>query len=588
MLFKVFPLCDPDGTAGGAVRFNAHGFDLNRNWDLDDSAKMPEIAAQRRAIENWVDSGHKLDLFLSLHNTETGEYLEAPPGDNPAHWSLAERFFAALGQVSTFAPTRKLFRAEATTTAGKPGQMTVSQGLYHRRKLPAFIMEQMIASNPRLGRLPTVEDRMRFGEGLAQAVALAVREPVVAWPQFRGPGAGGVGTGSPPVEWDGASGKNVVWKTPIPGLGYSSPVVWGDRVFLSSAVSDNDSAVKLGLYGDIQPVQNEGPQRFVVLCLDRKSGKVLWQRTAASGVARVKRHPKSSHANPTPATDGKRLVVSFGSEGLYAFDLDGKQLWKKDLGLLDAGYFRVPAAQWGYASSPVLHDGVVVVQADVQKDSFLAAFHADTGKELWRTPRADVPTFGSPAVLPHAGGGAQVVVNGWKHIGGYDFKTGRELWKMEGTGDIPVPTPVFGSDRIVVTSAHGGGRPVYALRTDGSVAWSRDRLGNYMQTPLLLDGIGYFCYDNGVLTALQLSTGEQLYQQRLGGGTTGFTSSAVAADGRLYITSEDGRTHVVAAGGAFKLLGTNELGEPVMASAAIVDGVLLLRGQRHLFAIGRR
>ena len=174
-IVKIYPLCDPDGTASGALRFNAHGYDLNRNWDVDDSPKMPEIAAQRRAIVNWVDSGHRLDLFLSVHNTETGEYLEAPPGDNAAHWSLAERFFAALEEHSTFAPTRKLFRAEATTTAGKAGRMTVSQGLYDRRRMPAFIMEQMIAKNPRLGRLPTVEDRMKFGEGLVRAAATAIR-----------------------------------------------------------------------------------------------------------------------------------------------------------------------------------------------------------------------------------------------------------------------------------------------------------------------------------------------------------------------------------------------------------------------------
>ena len=208
------------------------------------------------------------------------------------------------------------------------------------------------------------------------------------WPQFRGPEAGGVGNGAPPLKWDGEKGDNVLWKSEIPGLGHSSPVVWGDKIFVTSAVpASGEATLKVGLYGAIQPVEGEGSQSFTVYCLDRKSGKILWQRVATSGQPKIKRHPKSTHANPTPATDGKTLVVSFGSEGLFAFDLDGKQLWKKDFGVLDSGFYMVPDAQWGFASSPVLHDGKVIVQADVQKNSFLAALDLATGKELWRTPR---------------------------------------------------------------------------------------------------------------------------------------------------------------------------------------------------------
>ena len=414
------------------------------------------------------------------------------------------------------------------------------------------------------------------------------------WPQYRGNASNGLGEGSPAIEWDGAKGKNIKWKTPIPGLGYSSPVIWGDRVFLTTAVpAKGGSLVKLGLYGDIAPVSNEGEQSFIVFCLDRRSGKILWQRTAISGQPKVKRHPKSSHANPTPATDGRHLVVSFGSEGLYTYNLDGKLLWKKDLGVLDAGYFRAPDAQWGYASSPIIHDGKVIIQADVQKDSSLAAYNVQTGVELWRTPRADVPTFGTPAVV--TGANAQVVVNGWKHIGGYDLATGKERWRLEGTGDIPVPTPLYGGGLIVITSAHGGGRPIYAIRPDAkgdlskdrsAIAWTQERSGNYMQTPLLAGGLGYFCYNNGVLTVFELSSGERVYQQRLG-TDSGFTSSPVAAGGRLYITNEDGHTFVLQQGKEYKLLAENDLGEPVMASPAISDGVLYVRGGQHLFAIAQ-
>ncbi len=421
------------------------------------------------------------------------------------------------------------------------------------------------------------------------------------WPQFRGPGASGVGSGSPPAEWNGESGKNVLWKTPIPGLGHSSPVIWGDKLFVTSAVSaTGEAALKVGLYGSIQSVENEGPQKFNVYCLDRKTGKILWERTAFAGEPKFKRHPKGSLASPTPATDGKRLIVSFGSEGLYAYDLNGKLLWKKDLGPLDAGYYMVPAAQWGYSSSPVIHDNVVVVQADVQKDSFVTALDAATGKELWRTARADVPTFGSPAVVPYTANGAkgwQVVINGWKHTGGYDFKTGKELWKLKGGGDIPVPTPVFLDGLIITTSAHGQSRPINAIKPDAvgdlnenkaGIAWTVDKAGNYMETPLLEDGLGYFCYDNGILTVYQLKTGEKLYQQRLGGGTSGFTPSPVLAGGKLYVTNEDGHTYVIAKGGEYKLLNENELGETVMTTPAISGDVLFIRGRRHVFAIGAK
>ena len=336
------------------------------------------------------------------------------------------------------------------------------------------------------------------------------------WPQFRGPAAAGVGTGSPPLEWNGESGKNVLWKAPIPGLGHSSPVIWGDKIFVTSAVpASGDATLKVGLYGNIEPVEGEGPQSFVVYCVDRKSGKLLWQQTAATGQPKIKRHPKATHANPTPATDGKRLIVSFGSEGLFAYDLNGKLLWKKDFGLLDSGFYMVPTAQWGFASSPVIHEGKVIVQADVQKNSFLTALDAATGKELWRTARADVPTWGSPAIAPYTASGRkgqQVVVNGWKHMGGYEFETGKELWKLSGGGDIPVPTPVMADGLIILTNAHGAERPIYAIRTDAAgelaegkpgVAWLQKRAGNYMQTPLLQGGLGYFCMDTGVLTVYQ-------------------------------------------------------------------------------------
>jgi outer membrane protein assembly factor BamB len=418
------------------------------------------------------------------------------------------------------------------------------------------------------------------------------------WPSFRGERASGVGTGSPPVRWNGTTGENVLFKTEIPGLGHSSPVVAGERIFVTTAVPESgEASLRVGLYGDIAPVDGEGAQSFEVLALERTSGEILWRRIAHHGEPEVKRHTKATHANPTPATDGEILIVSFGSEGLYAFDLGGELLWTKDFGVLDAGFFRVPDAQWGFASSPVIHDGKVLVQVDVQKDSFVAALDLEDGSELWRTPREEVPTWSTPTIAPYTGGeepAQQLVLNGWKHIGGYDLESGRELWRMKGGGDIPVPTPVVAGEVILITSAHGAERPIYAVRTDargdvtGSdehLAWTQEKAGNYMQTPLVYDGLAYFCLDNGVLGVYDAKTGERLYQERLGGGASGFTSSPVAADGRVYFTSEDGDTYVLAAGRSYELLAKNELGETVMATPAIVDGILYLRGRSHLFAL---
>lgn len=420
------------------------------------------------------------------------------------------------------------------------------------------------------------------------------------WPQFRGPAASGIGTGAPVTEWNSA-GKNILWKSAIPGLGHSSPVIWGDRIFITTAVpAKGDSSLKTGMYGNVESVEGEAAQSFRVYCLDRRSGKVLWDRTAAEGQPKSKRHPKSSHANPTPATDGRHVAVFFGSEGLYVYDIEGRLLWKKDFGVLEASFYVMPQAQWGFSSSPVIADGKLIILADVLKSAFVAAFDVRTGKELWRTPRNDVPTFGTPTVAPYAGKEGvtrQVVVNGWKQVAGYDLTTGKELWTMQGGGDIPTPTPVTADGLVLITHSHGPGRPVYAIRTDAAgdlnnnragVAWTLERAGNYMPTPLLHDGLAYLCNDAAVLTVYRLASGERIYQQRLGAGNSWFSGSPVAAAGRLYATDEEGKTYVLALGTEFRLIAQNEVGENVMATAAIVDGVIYLRGRNHLFAIGSK
>ena len=418
------------------------------------------------------------------------------------------------------------------------------------------------------------------------------------WPSFRGNGADGNGSGTPPTNWNVETGENVLFRVAVPGLGHSSPVIWGDRLFLTSSVPEGEEAsLKVGLYGDIAPVVGEPPQRYVVLAYDKQSGEMLWQRTAFEGTPAVKRHTKASHTNSTPATDGEVLIAFFGSEGLRAYDLDGNPLWDRQFGLLDSGFFMVKTAQWGFASSPLIHDGRVIIQVDVQDDSFLAALDAKTGEDIWRTKRDEIPTWSTPAVFPRSDGSRQIVVNGYQHIGGYDFDTGEELWRLEGGGDIPVPTPIrAGNDGpILITSAHGPMRPVYAIDPDAAggidpeheaMLWFHERLGNYMQTPIVVGDLAYFGFDNGVVTVFDWRSGERVAQQRLGRGASGFTASPVAADGRLYFNSEDGDVYVIEADEALNELAVNELGETLMATPAISDGVIYFRARRHLIAVG--
>lgn len=424
--------------------------------------------------------------------------------------------------------------------------------------------------------------------------------PGVDWPQFRGIRASGIAEGHPtPTTWDVAAGRGVVWKTPVPGLGLSSPIVWGDLVCLTTSLSGKkDADLKVGLYGDIEPVQDDSMHEWRVYCLDKKSGAVKWQQTVHQGVPKIKRHTKATHANSTLATDGERLIAFFGSEGLYAYDLTGKLLWKKDLGVLDAGFFMVPEAQWETGSSPVIHDGIVVVQADVQKDSFLAAFDVRDGREIWRTTRSDVPTWGTPTVHT-VKGQPQVIVNGFRHIGAYDFNTGKEIWKLTGGGDIPIPTPVVHDGLVFITNAHGRGAPVYAVRetatgdltlgadatSNAGVAWSHGRDGGYICTPLVYQGLVYIVKYQGILTVYDEKTGERKFQERLSGGTSAFTSSPVAANGKVYLASEEGHIFVLKAGPAYELLAQNDMGESVLATPAISEGALLYRTKDHLLAI---
>lgn len=422
------------------------------------------------------------------------------------------------------------------------------------------------------------------------------------WPMFRGAGSSGIAEGYPtPLTWNVATLHNIRWKTPIPGMGHSSPIVWGDQVFVTTAVGQKErEQLRIGLYGDIASADDQETKDFRIYCLDKSTGQILWYRTAHKGIPRVKRHMKSSHANPTMATDGNHLVAFFGSEGLYCYDMQGSFRWSRELGLLDSGFFRAPGAQWGFASSPILHEGMVLVQCDVLSQTFVAAFALADGSEIWRTPRQDVPTWSTPAIYTE-GSSSRVVVNGYKCIAGYDTQTGKEIWRLSGGGDIPVPTPLVTPSLIYITNAHGGQSPIYAIRPDARgditlreaessnryIAWSYLQGGAYMQTPLVYGEYLYVCRDNGVLSCFQARTGERIYRERLGDGRSGFSASLVAGDGKIYATSEEGDIYVIAAGADFRILSVNAMDEICMATPALSEGMLLFRTRSHLTAVGK-
>lgn len=441
--------------------------------------------------------------------------------------------------------------------------------------------------------------RARFGAmGLLWVVAVSAMAG--NWPQFRGPQASGRAEQEDlPLEWDVATGKNIAWTRAIPGLAHASPIVWGDRVFLATAISDQENPIlRIGLYGESPDHPEEIVHQFTVLCLDLNRGELQWKKMVTEGIPKVKRHIKSTHANCTPATDGHVVVAFFGSEGLFGLDMDGNLLWKKDLGLLDAGAFDMPSIQWGFGSSPVIHGGRVVVQCDVNNQSFLAVFDARTGEEIWKKLRDETPGWGTPTVV-EVDGKTQILVNGYQHIGGYDFATGEEIWRMHGGGDIPTPTPIVGNGKVYLTSAHGRMRPVYAvsLQAKGDitldegqtsndfVVWCDPRRGAYMPTPIFVDPYLYVCGDSGILTCFNAKNGEIVYRERVGHRGLAFSASAVSFQDKILFTAENGDVIIIQAGPEFKVLAQNSSGEPCLATPAIAGSQLLVRTAKHLVAV---
>jgi outer membrane protein assembly factor BamB len=432
------------------------------------------------------------------------------------------------------------------------------------------------------------------------ALSLAIVAQAQNWPSFRGRNASGTADGGrAPTTWDAEKSVNVQWKTQIPGVGHSSPIIWGGRIFITTAVSSDPSAAfEHGVSQSVASAADTSKHSWRVYCLDKASGRVLWAKTAREGAPQVKRHVRSSFADPTPATDGKYVVAFFGSEGLFCYDFGGNLLWKQDLGLLDGGWSGDPNSHWGFSSSPVIYRDLVIIQCDTQRNSFVAAYSLKDGRAVWRASRDEDTSWSSP-IIYEGGGTAELVVSGTKYYRGYDPLTGKELWRMADGADVKIPAPITAHGLIFL----GGGsaqlrRSFYALRagsrgeialregasSNEQVAW-RNRATPHILTPIVYGDSLYVCGDNGVLTQYRAKTGEEVYRERIGGRGLTFSASPVAADGKLYFASEDGDIYVIKAGPTYELLAQNPMGEVLMATPAISDGLLIVRGQSHIFAI---
>lgn len=437
---------------------------------------------------------------------------------------------------------------------------------------------------------------MKLGAAVC-ALALAAFSTTSAedWPQFRGPGALGVAEDpNLPEVWDET--RNVTWKTPIPGHGWSSPVVTADRIFLTSVISsDPIETPKKGLYFGGNRGAPTDEHRWLVYCVDWKTGKLLWEKEVHRGVPASSRHLKNTFASETVATDGERIYAYFGNVGVWCFKLDGAEVWSK----------RFPAHEtrygWGTAASPVLHKGRLYILNDNEDESSLAAYDKLTGAEIWRVEREEKSNWATPFVW-ESGGRTEVVTSGRGKVRSYDLD-GKLLWEFSGMSSIVIPTPFAAHGLLYLASGYVGdeNRPVYVIRpgargditlADGAtssehVAWYLPKGGPYNPSPLVYGDCYYTLFDRGFLTCHDARTGKEIYgKRRIDPEAAAFTASPWAYNGKVFALSEDGDTYVIQDGPEFKLLRKNSLNEMAMATPAIYRSSLLIRTASHLHRIG--
>ncbi|HEU4711711.1 MAG TPA: PQQ-binding-like beta-propeller repeat protein [Pyrinomonadaceae bacterium] len=420
------------------------------------------------------------------------------------------------------------------------------------------------------------------------------------WPSFRGPNASGVAEGSkPPITWDVAKTQNVLWRTAIPGLSHASPIVWDNHIFVITAVSSDAKTGFIAKDRGIGLANDDAKHTWMIYALDKRNGKILWSNTAYEGVPRAKRHVKATQANATPVTDGRYVVALFGSEGLACYDIKGKLLWKQDLGVLNPGLWDDKTSSWGHSSSPVIYRDLVIVQADGHSQSFIAAYNLKDGKQAWRVERNEITSWATPTIY-QGKDRTELIANGGRFIRGYDPQTGKELWRFaDNETQVKMQAPLIAHDLIYITGGYPPGRTMYAFRPgavgdislksgeekNAFVAWTTSKGSPYTPTPLIYGDLMYVLADNGVFSVYDAKTGAVVYQQRL---PSSFSASPVAADGRLYLASEDGDVFVVKAGRQYELLSKNTMGQPLMATPALSQDMLILRGENAIYAIGER
>ena len=445
----------------------------------------------------------------------------------------------------------------------------------------------LMVNQPAVGRFASAVLLIALG-----AATLPAQAPEGGdWPQWRGPLATGVApSGNPPLRW--SETENIRWKVPIPGGGSASPVVWGDHVFVLTAVPAGEGEGGAGFFGRIRnrfmgTTGSDELLHFVIVAINRRDGSVAWEQTAVTQQPHEGRHNTNSWASGSAVTDGEVVCAFFGSRGLYCYDMDGMPLWERDFGDM-----RIRLG-FGEGASPALHGDSIIVLWDHQGPSFITALDKWTGAERWRVDRNEETTWTTPLVVEHDGQ-TQVVTSATDRVRSYSAETGAVLWEGEGVTLNAIPSPVAGDGIVYLMSGYRGNR-LYAVdlsRAQGeiggsdAIVWSLERDTPYVPSPVLHDGILYFTKSNsGILSAHDAATGRPLYGPERLPGIREIYASPVVANGRLYITSRDGTTLVLATGPEMEVLATNTLDDAIDASAAVVGDEIYLRGAEFLYCI---
>jgi outer membrane protein assembly factor BamB len=441
--------------------------------------------------------------------------------------------------------------------------------------------------------------RSLFLAGFLFAVSASASDPD-GWPQWRGPDWNGIARGDAPLKW--SDSEHIKWKAEIPGRGHSSPVVWGDRIFLTTSVPTGVPTTPPAPAADAAPQGRRGgfgargpqsEQKLVLMCLDRKTGKLLWERAAKVATPHEGYHPQyGSFASNSPVTDGKHVIAFFGSRGVYCYDLDGNKVWEKDFGLQLKMYNTFGEGAW-----PTLEGNTLLLLFDHEGESFLVALDKATGKEKWRVARNDGNTnWSGPVVISYqspSGPKKQIIVSATKKVHAYEFETGKPIWEVAGLGQNTIPAPVSDGQMVWVMSGFRNpnllavklGREGDLTGTD-AIAWQNQRGNSYTPSPVLAEGKLYVLTDSGMLSCFDAKTGTPFYQQQRLPKPYNFKASPVAANGKLYLASEEGDVIVVKMGEKYEVLATNTLeSQTFIGTPAIVDGEIYLRGQNTLYCI---